>query len=84
MKVLVSVCCLSLAIICVSAASVSTKIQRRPFKEDPLKFKEDPLKFKEDPSDLITDLPGLDGITPNFRQYSGYLDAGNGIMLHYW
>ena len=77
MKVLVSVCCLSLAIICVSAASVSTKIQRRPFKEDP-------LKFKEDPSDLITDLPGLDGITPNFRQYSGYLDAGNGIMLHYW
>ena len=34
--------------------------------------------------DLITGLPGLGGITPNFQQYSGYLDAGNGIMLHYW
>ena len=33
--------------------------------------------------DLITDLPGL--TTPvTFKQYSGYLKAGDGRMLHYW
>lgn len=33
--------------------------------------------------DLIVDLPGLDFPT-NYQQFSGYLDAGNGTLLHYW
>ncbi|GFO28043.1 carboxypeptidase [Plakobranchus ocellatus] len=33
--------------------------------------------------DLITDLPYLT-FTPTFRQYSGYLRALDGKMLHYW
>ncbi|CAI5456294.1 unnamed protein product [Caenorhabditis angaria] len=34
-------------------------------------------------SDLVTDLPGLT-FTPNFKQYSGFLDASQGNHLHYW
>ncbi|EDV19964.1 uncharacterized protein TRIADDRAFT_51073 [Trichoplax adhaerens] len=33
--------------------------------------------------DLITSLPGLPH-KPTFKQYSGYLDGGNGNQLHYW
>uniref|UniRef100_A0A1I7TJ55 Carboxypeptidase n=1 Tax=Caenorhabditis tropicalis TaxID=1561998 RepID=A0A1I7TJ55_9PELO len=33
--------------------------------------------------DLVTDLPGLT-FTPNFKQYSGYLDGSQGNHLHYW
>ncbi|XP_005108565.2 lysosomal protective protein isoform X2 [Aplysia californica] len=33
--------------------------------------------------DLVTSLPGL-GWKPNFKQYSGYLDAARSRHLHYW
>uniref|UniRef100_A0A646QCJ4 Carboxypeptidase n=1 Tax=Hemiscolopendra marginata TaxID=943146 RepID=A0A646QCJ4_9MYRI len=33
--------------------------------------------------DEIVDLPGLPS-KPNFHQYSGYLNATNGRLLHYW
>lgn len=34
-------------------------------------------------ADLVTSLPGLTFKT-NFKHYSGYLEAGNGVFLHYW
>ncbi|XP_006641521.2 lysosomal protective protein-like [Lepisosteus oculatus] len=33
--------------------------------------------------DLVTSLPGLSE-TPNFKHYSGYLQAGSGNYFHYW
>jgi len=33
--------------------------------------------------DLIINLPGLKD-TPNFKQYSGYLDGTGEDRLHYW
>ncbi|KAA0202018.1 hypothetical protein HAZT_HAZT009598 [Hyalella azteca] len=34
-------------------------------------------------ADQITALPGLDA-SATYKQYSGYLDGGDGNMLHYW
>jgi len=40
-------------------------------------------KVDDPTADLITNLPGLTWQT-NYKQYSGYLNAGNGHYLHYW
>ena len=34
--------------------------------------------------DLVVDLPGIGIIADGYSQYSGYLDGGDGAMLHYW
>ncbi|XP_018024984.1 lysosomal protective protein [Hyalella azteca] len=34
-------------------------------------------------ADQVTALPGLDA-SATYKQYSGYLDGGDGNMLHYW
>ena len=34
--------------------------------------------------DLVVDLPGIGSIADGYSQYSGYLDGGDGAMLHYW
>ena len=34
--------------------------------------------------DLVVDLPGLGSLGDSYNQYSGYLDGGNGKLLHYW
>ena len=41
------------------------------------------VAFAAPEADLITDLPGLD-YPLTFKQYSGYLDGGDGRKLHYW
>lgn len=35
------------------------------------------------PPDEVTDLPGMT-FKPNYRQWSGYLQARPGKFLHYW
>ena len=35
-------------------------------------------------ADLIVDLPGLPAELEGLTQYSGYLNGGDGRMLHYW
>uniref|UniRef100_A0A8C9S5P4 Carboxypeptidase n=1 Tax=Scleropages formosus TaxID=113540 RepID=A0A8C9S5P4_SCLFO len=39
--------------------------------------------WAQDEADLVTSVPGLIGI-PNFKHYSGYLQAGPGKYFHYW
>ena len=36
------------------------------------------------PADEVLNLPGLNKSDETFRQYSGYLDVGNGRHYHYW
>ncbi|CAI2357252.1 unnamed protein product [Caenorhabditis sp. 36 PRJEB53466] len=42
-----------------------------------------PAQLASKDTDLVTDLPGLT-FTPNFKQYSGFLDGSQGNHLHYW
>nr|XP_014349153.1 PREDICTED: lysosomal protective protein-like isoform X2 [Latimeria chalumnae] len=42
-----------------------------------------PLAFCQFVADEVTGLPGL-STKPSFRQWSGYLKAGQGKFLHYW